>query len=225
MKDETFARHVLLPLSTSLAHHVQVLEGVSDASTTRSASSKRRLHPGRRVGSVMVDFLDLAEGQRNFLEIAKRSGTDKVQGNVRLEGCLKNPESCTRQGCAKEACRPWGHFYNTMYQKRLGPYSTPETEPFQFLEIGFFNGNGYDTYKEFMPAAEANSMEISCIEEGTREEGRWPCGNFAAKNKNYQQYLDAHRFALWTCQRSGLFEPNMDNRNETTRCPSSQNGR
>ena len=80
-----------------------------------------------------------------------------------------------------------------MYQKRLGPYSTPETEPFQFLEIGFFNGNGYDTYKEFMPAAEGHSMEISCIEEGTREEGKWPCGNFAAKNKNYQQYLDAHR--------------------------------
>ena len=66
VKDETFAGQVLPPLSTSLAHHVQVLEGVSHASTTSSASSKRRLHPGRRVGSVMVDFLDFAEGQRNF---------------------------------------------------------------------------------------------------------------------------------------------------------------
>jgi hypothetical protein len=141
----------------------------------------------------MVNQFDIAQGQRDFLAIALSTQTDKALGNDRLEGCLKNPASCTRQGCTKEACRPWGHFYNTMYQKRLGPHSTPDTEPFQFLEIGFYNGKGYDTYKEFMPAAEAHSMEISCIPEGPRNEGKWPYGNPASKNKNYQKYRDEHR--------------------------------
>jgi hypothetical protein len=132
----------------------------------------------------MVDYFDIGQGHRDFMAITKRSGTDKVvQGNYILDQCLKDPTSCTRQGCAKEACRPWGNFYNTMYQKRLGRYSTPDTEAFQFLEIGFFNGNGgYNTYKEFIPAAEAHSMEISCIPEGPRNEGKWPWGT-VAKNK------------------------------------------
>jgi hypothetical protein len=46
-------------------------------------------------------------------------------------------------------------------------------EPFQFLEIGFYNGNGYDTYRSFFSSsAELHSMEISCIPEGPREEGK-----------------------------------------------------
>jgi hypothetical protein len=166
---------------------------VQMAVASGSASSKRHVHPGRRVGTVMVESFDIAEGQLDFLNIAKNSGTDKVAGNYRLEGCLKDDASCVMKGSANQACRPWGHFYNTMYQKRLGPYSTPDTPAFQFLEIGFYNGKGYDAYKEFMPAAEAHSMEISCIPPGTREEGKWPWGNFASKHKNYQKYRDEHR--------------------------------
>jgi Methyltransferase domain len=133
--------------------------------------------------------------ERDFYKIAEKMKTDKVAANYRLPGCLNNPDSCTRKGCVRKECRPWGHFYNTMYQKRLGQYSTDNTEPFQFLEIGFYNGFGYDTYKEFMPKAEAHSMEISCIEEGPRAEGKWPkeWGNFALKNKRYQEYRDTKR--------------------------------
>ena len=47
--------------------------------------------------------------------------------------------------------KPWGHHYHTIYQQRLGPFSRREVEPFQFLEIGFFNGGGYDTYRDFLP--------------------------------------------------------------------------
>jgi len=80
-----------------------------------------------------------------------------------------------------------------MYQQRLGPYSRDDTEPFQFLEIGFFNGAGYDTYREFLPNGECHSIEIACLPEGPRAEGKWPWGNFAAKNPRYQQYLDENR--------------------------------
>jgi hypothetical protein len=63
----------------------------------------------------------------------------------------------------QKECRPWGHWYHTLYQQRLGKYSLEETEPFQFLEIGFFKGNGYQTYRDFFAAtAEVHSMEITC---------------------------------------------------------------
>ncbi|KAL7527001.1 hypothetical protein ACHAWF_001996, partial [Thalassiosira exigua] len=76
----------------------------------------------------------------------------------------------------------------------LGPYSRDDVEPFQFLEVGFYNGRGYDAYREFLPNGECHSIEIACIEEqGPREQGKWPWGNFAEKNPRYQQYLDEGR--------------------------------
>jgi len=59
--------------------------------------------------------------------------------------------------------------------------------------VGFYNGAGYDTYRKFMPNAEAHSIEIACLPKGPREEGKWPWGNFAEKNPRYQQYLDEDR--------------------------------
>lgn len=74
--------------------------------------------------------------EKSFMQIGLASGTDKVTAQSRLAGCLKDDSSCTRPSCTREACRPWGHYYQTMYQQRLGKYSLPSTEPFQFLEIG-----------------------------------------------------------------------------------------
>eukprot|EP00984_Skeletonema_dohrnii_P023901 scaffold13004_cov94-Skeletonema_dohrnii-CCMP3373.AAC.1 len=84
-------------------------------------------------------FVQPKEGERNFYEIAKKTGTDKVTAPVRLPDCLKNDASCTRPGCVRPECRPWGHHYDTIYQQRMGPYSRDDTDPFQFLEIGFYN--------------------------------------------------------------------------------------
>jgi len=131
--------------------------------------------------------------ERNFFEIAKKSLTDKVQGLITLPECLEHPEKCTRKGCKREECRAWGHFYHTMYQDKLGKYSTDDAEPFQFLEIGYFEGRGFDAYTEFLPKGELHSMEISCLPEGPREEGKWPWGNFAKKNPRFQQFVDKER--------------------------------
>ena len=138
-------------------------------------------------------FVQPREGERNFYDIAKKTGTDKVAAIYRLPGCLQNDSSCTRPGCVRPECRPWGHHYDTIYQQRMGPYSRDDTDPFQFLEIGFYNGAGYDTYREFLHNGECHSIEIACIEQGPRKEGKWPWGNFAEKNKRYQQYLDEDR--------------------------------
>jgi hypothetical protein len=57
-------------------------------------------------------------------------------------------------------------------------------------------GFGYDTYKKFfaeVPGAELHTIEISCIEEGPRSENKWPWGNFAKENKEYQSLLDQKR--------------------------------
>lgn len=75
----------------------------------------------------------------------------------------------------------------------MGSYSRSDVEPFQFLEIGFYNGAGYDLYRQFLPNGECHSIEISCIEAGPRSENKWPWGNFAEKNPRYQQYLDEDR--------------------------------
>lgn len=138
-------------------------------------------------------FVHPKEGERDFYKVGKSTGTDKVMAPSELPGCLENPGSCTRPNCTRPECRPWGHHYDTMYQNRLGPYSRENIEPFQFLEIGFFNGRGYDTYRSFLPQGECHSIEIACLPEGPVSEGKWPWGNFAAKNPRYHQYLDTNR--------------------------------
>lgn len=138
-------------------------------------------------------FVHPKEGERDFYRIGKKFGTDKVTAPGMLPACLKSGKSCTRPGCVRPECRPWGHHYDTLYQQRLGPYSRDDTEPFQFLEVGFYNGQGYDTYREFLPRGECHSIEIACLEPGPLKEGKWPWGNFAEKNPRYQQYLDENR--------------------------------
>jgi hypothetical protein len=129
----------------------------------------------------------------NFFSIGVTTRTDKVAAITRLSDCLQDVNPCTRPGCQRIKCRPWGHFYQTLYQSRMGKYSKMSVEPFQFLEIGFFNGAGADTYREFFPRAEVHSLEIACLPEGPREEGKWPWGNFAAKHKNYTWLLETNR--------------------------------
>jgi len=134
-----------------------------------------------------------------FEDIAAKAGTDKVQGITNLPLCLEDdqketPTACISTTARNKKCRPRGHFYHTIYNRWLGEYSDKEADPFQFLEIGFYNGKGFEAYLEFLPKAEAHSMEISCIEQGPRNEGKWPWGNFAQKNeKLYKPLLKQDR--------------------------------
>jgi len=131
--------------------------------------------------------------ERDFFAIANATGTDKVSAVIGLEKCLKDDTVCNKPSCVNPRCRPWGHFYNTMYQSRLGYLSTDTTEDFQMLEIGFYRGMGFDAYSQFFPRAELHSMEISCLPPGPREEGKWPMPNFAIHNENYRNLRDTNR--------------------------------
>jgi len=133
--------------------------------------------------------LTVSHGDQDFRAIARKSGTDKVAGHTSLPGCLADEKKCIRPGCVRKECRPWGHFYDSIYQSRLGAFSRNDTAPFQFLEIGYFTGKGFEAYMNFLPQAEAHSMEISCIEHGPRAEGKWPWDNFASKNKKWYEKL------------------------------------
>ncbi|KAI2509699.1 cephalosporin hydroxylase [Fragilaria crotonensis] len=141
-----------------------------------------------------VEELDASgDPELDFYSLGLKTYTDKVAA-ISHEGCYKNSKRTrARAGCKNERCRPWGHYYQTMYQSRLGKYSKASAEPFQFLEIGFFQGAGAETYRNFLPNGEVHSMEIACLPEGPREEGKWPWGNFAAKHRDYQKLLDANR--------------------------------
>lgn len=110
---------------------------------------------------------------KSFYDIGSKMKTDKVQALQTLPKCLEDPKSCTRPGCVNERCRSWGHYYHTMYQNRLAPYSIDGQDPFQFLEIGFFKGAGYQTYREFLAdTAEPHTMEIACGPQGPEAEGK-----------------------------------------------------
>jgi hypothetical protein len=72
----------------------------------------------------------------SFYELARETGTDKVKGLSYLPSCLEDDSKCTRPSCERETCRPWGHFYQTMYQQKLTKFLDPD-ESFQLLEIGY----------------------------------------------------------------------------------------
>jgi hypothetical protein len=126
-----------------------------------------------------------------FLSLAEKYGTDKVRGTSTLPACRENTKNCPRPEAINEGCKVTGHFYDSLYQKWLVPLAAGPA--FQFLEIGYFNGKGFDAYTELLPNAEKHSLEIACIPAGPRSEGKWPWGNFAQKNPNYQTLLDADR--------------------------------
>lgn len=75
----------------------------------------------------------LVEGQSNWLEVAKKAQTDKVQ-----------------------------HGYGPMYQEYLGSFSGPDAEPFVFVEMGYANGKSSKLWREFFPNADVHEMELSC---------------------------------------------------------------
>ena len=163
-------------------------DSISDdeADRVRTASSA--------LTSTSTSTLSANNRQRDFREIAKSTGTDKVMAYDRIADCLEHNDHCTRGDAERETCRPWGHFYDTIYNRWLGKYSSDDSDPIQFLEIGYYNGRGFEAYSKFMSKAELHSMEISCGPEGPRDEGKWPLfGNAAKKHKWYQSLLDARR--------------------------------
>ena len=127
---------------------------------------------------------------KSFLELAEKYGTDKVKGTLTLPKCRQDPKNCPRPDAVNEGCKVTGHFYNNIYDKWLTPLAD---QVFQFVEIGYFQGTGFDAYTDLLPLAEKHSLEIACLPAGPRSEGKWPHGNFPSKNPRYQSLLDAKR--------------------------------
>ena len=129
--------------------------------------------------------------RHDFKEIGTKTGTDKVAGHQTLPKCLNNLETCAHPEHENDLCKPWGHFYDSMYERWLAPY-TSGNNPMQLLEIGYYTGKGFEAYTKFLSdnkAVELHSMEISCIEQGPRDEGKWPWGNFAQKHRWYKDLV------------------------------------
>jgi hypothetical protein len=72
----------------------------------------------------------------SFYELGRETETDKVMGVPSLPSCLEDDSTCTRPSCEREKCRPYGHFFHTMYQQKLSTFLNPD-ESFQMLEIGY----------------------------------------------------------------------------------------
>jgi hypothetical protein len=119
---------------------------------------------------------------QTFLDIAIETKTDKVEAHANFKTCLDTGSPCICKECENPACAPWGHFYDTIYDRWLKPYSGIDADPIQFLEVGFYTGLGYDAYTKFLPRAETHSMEIGCGE-----------GQSARKHPRYAEFVAAKR--------------------------------
>jgi len=82
------------------------------------------------------------DGERNFYEIAKKTGTDKVDGHP-----------------------PGSHHYETTYQEYLGKYSLPNADPFVMVEVGFAKGSSAKAWAEFLPKAKLHEFDVHCDEQ------------------------------------------------------------
>lgn len=136
-----------------------------------------------------------SEWPKSFEDIANRVGTDKAKGPSHM--AAKNFFiNATHPKCQVGQ----NHFYHTMYQRWLGGYSSPDAKPFQFLEIGFYTGLGYTSFREFLPTAEMHGMEVSCLPPADiewYESGKpfWPkkWGNMASNHPEYEALRAANR--------------------------------
>lgn len=84
----------------------------------------------------IVSSASSSQVEPSFFELARQTGTDKVKGVAYLPSCLEDDSTCTRPSCEREKCRPWGHFYHTMYQQKLSKYLNSD-EDFLLVEIGY----------------------------------------------------------------------------------------
>ena len=123
--------------------------------------------------------------ERPFLDFAMEAGTDKALGYAHMEPCadkgvVRKKDVCHYPDDERHSCRVWGHFYDTMYDRWLEPYTSTNSGPAQILEIGFSYGDSFAAYTQYLAPnenAELHSMDIACKIRGK-------------KSSMYQQLID-----------------------------------
>ena len=110
---------------------------LKEAAVTSSSAVSETTGSGSSAVVAAIPAVSRQATERNFYDIGVQTGTDKVLGPSRLSVCLNDQKKCVRPDAVEPKCRTGkNHYYHTMYQKWLGPYSRDDTEPFQLLEIG-----------------------------------------------------------------------------------------
>ena len=129
-------------------------------------------------------------GDRSFYDVAMKTNTDKIKGRANLQ----SQTFIAPDNVVEPKCRVFGHFYDSIYDRWM---PEPSAARYQFLEIGYYNGEGFDAFSEFLPNAEAHSMEVSCLPPGRKQKDgfwvEWPWGNFARKNKRWEALVAERR--------------------------------
>lgn len=153
-----------------------------------SAAATARAQRGARNGTRRLQALDRSP---SFYDVARKTNTDKIKGRANLA-----KRDFQYAGSQNDKCKVFGHFYDTIYDRWMPRADAPR---FQFLEIGYFNGHGFDAFMEFLPNAEAHSLEVSCLPPGDgKVDGYWTewpkaWGNFAETNPRYASLRAAKR--------------------------------
>jgi hypothetical protein len=72
-----------------------------------AAMKKMAISPSATDDIVVSAKTGTKSKEKNFYSLGLKHGTDKVVGELKLPGCLKNNSTCVRPGCVREECRPW----------------------------------------------------------------------------------------------------------------------
>ena len=94
----------------------RLINGATTATDTNNKSQQKSKLKSSDIGYVTSKgyyFVKSKEGELNFYDLGVSTHTDKVAAVTLLQDCLKNG-NCTRPGCVRPECRPWGHHYDTM---------------------------------------------------------------------------------------------------------------
>ena len=75
------------------------------------------IDPNMKSSEVVVTTKNTAIITESFRAIGKRTGTDKIQGYDNFESCVQKGKVCIYPDAEREMCRPWGHFYDTIYER------------------------------------------------------------------------------------------------------------
>ena len=75
------------------------------------------IDPNMKSSEAVATTKNTAIITESFRAIGKRTGTDKIQGYDNFESCIQKGKVCIYPDAERETCRPWGHFYDTIYER------------------------------------------------------------------------------------------------------------
>jgi len=161
---------------------------------------------------MQMEYAAASSQKLNFLEIATNHKSEQVLGTNVLESCRQNQATSfcgdvhpTLLRSKNEYCRVNGNFYDSMYQRWLGPWSTDGTDEFQLVVVAKSAANGMETLSEFLPNSMVHGIFSSCPQRDPFENEQFSYDDYEGYQQRRIHCLDVRDYQ----QLKGVWESEM----------------